>query len=58
MTEETFIHGAVTTTCFAIATSGQIITGNSEGAIYVWKEKVVEKVLKEKHVVSCKSNPY
>ena len=53
MTEETFIHGAVTTTCFAIATSGQIITGNSEGAIYVWKEKVVEKVLKEKHVVSC-----
>jgi hypothetical protein len=49
--EQPMISGSVTTTCFAFSTSGEIITGNVDGVIMVWKGDKVSRVLKETHQV-------
>jgi hypothetical protein len=50
--EQPMVSGSVTTTCFAFSTSGdEIITGNVDGVIMVWKDDKVSRVLKETHQV-------
>ena len=51
MVSQSSEKATVKITCFITATSGAIITANSEGVIQIWKGAKVERTLKQKHQV-------